>query len=335
MDVNERIDIVRKTILTNKKPSYQTTNKKEVRVRCPYCGDSKKDPSHAHLYIEMRPPFKFYCQRCSTAGVLNQQTLRDLGVVNNDLSVSVIEANKTIKKGNEKITYKKTKLDFNTVNSQQSANVLDYFSYRFQKDFTLDYIVNKYKVVADSQQFFQDNNIHVPPGQYDFVNSIGFASSDNSHIIFRDITNQQRKRYYNLNLNPYEERNITNKIYNIKSNIDILSDEINLVISEGIFDIIGVYEHFYKDNIADKNNYIFASANGKGYVPVILNYMRMGFLNLNITIYSDADVHINFFKDLKKSLSYLKNTQLTIYYNTIDKDFGLPLDQINLKKVIV
>ena len=39
-----------KTILDNIKPSYQTTNRKEIRVRCPYCGDSKSNQSSAHMY---------------------------------------------------------------------------------------------------------------------------------------------------------------------------------------------------------------------------------------------------------------------------------------------
>jgi len=340
--MDNQVEKIRELLLRNKKPSYQTTNRKEVRVRCCYCGDSKKDKNHAHLYIEMKPPFKFYCQKCSTGGVLNNQSLRDLNVFNNDASSAIIEANKTIKRteGVQRITVKKYVPKMTTVESPQTINCLDYISSRYNMPFTNEYIVGKFKAITNSRQFFQDNNIMIPVDQYkrplyDFDNSIGFLSSDNTHIIFRDITGQQMKRYYNMALFQNDEKGIANKIYNIKSSINILSDEINLVITEGVFDIIGVYEHFYKDKVADKNNYIFAAAAGKGYGAVIANYIRMGFLNLNVTIYSDSDVEIGFYKDLKSSLFYLKNTPITIFYNTIEKDFGVSKDKISLRRALV
>jgi hypothetical protein len=339
--MTDQVEQIRNLILKNKKPSYQTTNRKEVRVRCPYCGDSKRDKNHAHLYIQMKPPFAFYCQKCNTSGVLNSQTLRDLNIFSNDASVSIIEANKTIKSvyGVQKVSFKKHNPILNKIETQNSLNAVDYFCSRYNQTFTNEYIVDKFKAVTNARQFFSDNNISYPVDNYnrqmyDFDNSIGFLSSDGSHVIFRDITGQQMKRYFNLNLFN-DEQSTSNKIYNIKSSLDMLSDEINLVITEGIFDIIGVYEHLYKGTIEGKNNYIFAAAAGKGYGAVISHYIRMGFLNLNITIYSDSDVEPNFFREMKSDLIYLKNSPLTIYYNTIGKDFGVPKDQISLRKVIV
>lgn len=46
------------------KPSYQNTNRSEIRVRCPYCGDSVKNPMDAHFYISMTPPFMYHCFKC-------------------------------------------------------------------------------------------------------------------------------------------------------------------------------------------------------------------------------------------------------------------------------
>jgi hypothetical protein len=340
--MTDQVEQIRSLILKNKKPSYQTTNRKEVRVRCPYCGDSKKDKNHAHMYIQMKPPFAFYCQKCNTSGVLNAQTLRDLNIFSNDVSVSIIEANKTIKNnsGVQKISFKKHTPVMNKVETQFSKNAVDYFSRRYNVQYTNEYLVDKFKAITNSQQFFADNNIRYPVDNYgrpmyDFNNAIGFLSSDGSHVIFRDITNMQMKRYFNLNLYGDEEFSTSNKIYNIRSSLDILSDQIELVMTEGVFDIIGVYEHFYKNEVSDKNNYIFAAAAGKGYGAVIAHYIRMGFLNLNITIYSDADVDHSFFRQLKSELVYLKNSPITIFYNTKEKDFGIPRDMISLKKVIV
>jgi hypothetical protein len=337
--MQDQVDVIR-NVLLSKKPSFLTTNRSHVRVRCPYCGDSRKSPNSAHLYVKMAPPFEFYCQRCDTGGVLNAKVLRELEIYNNEASMSIIEANKNIERvsGIQKISVRKYKPRLNTVENEYSVNSVHYLNHRYGLNLDNDYIVNSFKAITNVDQFFKDNNIRYPVDQYgrqmyDFYNSIGFLSSDGSHVIFRDITGQQAKRYYNLNLFN-EPRSTSNKLYNIKTELDILQDEINLIITEGVFDIIGVYEHFYKNNI-NNGNYIFAAAAGKGYGAVISHYIQMGFLNLNITIYSDADVDPGFFRELKKNLIYIKNSPLTIYYNTREKDFGVPKDRISLRKVII
>ena len=337
----DQIEQVRKFLLQNKKPSYQTTDKKEVRVRCPYCGDSKKDRNHAHMYIEMTPPFMFYCQRCDTSGVLNSQTLRDLGLYSNDLSVSVIEANKTVKRnqGVEKLNAVKFDTKLNNVENEFTEKAVDYVSKRMGIQLTNEELVTRYKAVTNAAQFFEDNRMKPPVGwnnqvMYDFYNSIGFLSSDGSHVIFRDMTGLQKKKYFNLNLQPHNF-SISSKIYNISSSVNMMAPSVNLIITEGIFDIMGVYEHFYKDTVKDRDDYIFAASCGKGFLAVISHYVQMGFLDLNITIYSDSDVNIFFYKDLKETSPYLKNVSITVYYNTLEKDFGIPKDRIKLKKVII
>ncbi len=340
--MEDQIEQVRTLILRNKKPSYQTTNRKEVRVRCPYCGDSKKDKNHAHMYIKMSPPFAFYCQKCSTAGVVNQQVLRDLGIFNNDLSINIIEANKTVKRaqGVQRVSFKANNPTLNKAETQFSANAVAYFNGRYGFSYDNAHIVDRYKAITNAAQFFADNRIPVPFDRYgrqhyDFNNSIGFLSSDGSHVIFRDITGMQPKRYYNLNLMPDEDFATSNKLYNIKSSLDILADQVNLVMTEGVFDIVGVYEHFYKGKVEERNDHIFAAAAGKGYGAVVAHYVRMGFLNLALTIYSDADVDVQFFRDLKADSPYLKNIPITIFYNTVEKDFGIPKDRIALRRVVV
>ena len=123
--------------------------------------------------------------------------------------------------------------------------------------------------------------------------------------------------------------------------IDIMQPVVNLVITEGIFDIIGVYTHFYKNTQYEKNT-IFAAACGKSYNAVILNYIRLGFLNLNISIYSDGDVDVNFYRELKDSNPYLKGSNITIFYNDLydpstgyGKDYGVKKEDIKLRKVII
>ena len=334
--MNEYIEQIREHLL-KKKPSYQTTNRKEIRVRCPYCGDSKKDMSAAHLYIEMSPPFLFHCFKCETAGFLTQKVLQDLEVYENKVALGLIEANKSVKENQNiqlKTTHFKNLLLEPDLNTLETQNTLNYFNTRFGTNLDPVFISKKFNCVLNPSKFITDNNIFIRAGGFNYSEGIGFLSSDRSHVVFRDIYGRQQKRYNNLNL--YQQNNIksSSKIYNISADLDILKEKVNLVITEGIFDIIGVYLAFYKDTLAE-NNTIFAAACGKGYNAVILNYIRMGFLDFDLTIYSDNDVDINFFKSLKNISQYLHNSKITIYYNTQEKDFGVPKDRISLKKVII
>ena len=332
LDVAQVVESVRNIILKEKKPSYTTTNKKEVRVRCPYCGDSKSNKSSAHMYIEMRPPFRFHCFKCETAGRLTQQTAKDFGLYDIELNSLLVEGSKLIRNsGPTQISFTKNTVAFDSFNTQQTANSIAYFNNRFGTDLDGDYITNKFKAVLSAPDFFKRNNIYVSQNQYDFINVIGFVSSDASHIVFRDTSGYQPRRYYNLALT---EDDFASKIYNISSDIDILSDSVNLVMTEGIFDIIGVYLHFYKDTPNEKNT-IFSAACGKGFNSVISHFIRRGFLNMNIIIYSDGDVSPEFFRNLKASSPYLKNMRFTVYYNTLEKDFGIRKENISLKRVII
>lgn len=340
MDILDNIETIRNLILTNKKPSHQTTNKKEISVRCPYCGDSKSNLSATHLYIEMKPPFKFHCFKCETSGVLSQEVFRDLGIFNTDLSLAIINANKQFRSnsGIQKVSYKKHKLINNAYDSYSSRNAVLYFNNRYGTNYSNESLIRAFRAVTDPIQFFKDNNIKVPDGIFDYSNAIGFISSDSSHIVFRDISGKSKKRYNNLNLFPYDDISSISKTYNIPTDIDIMKEKVTLVITEGIFDIIGVYNHFYNN----EKNMIFAAACGKAYNAVILNYIRMGFLNLDIVIYSDADVNINFYRSLKSNSPYLKNSKITVFYNDLyeqetgyGKDYGVRKEDIKLKKIII
>jgi len=353
MEVEEIENNVKNFILEQKKPAYQTSNRKEIRVRCPYCGDSQKNRNDAHFYIEMKIPFKFYCQRCNTGGILTQDTLKDLEIFDSSLSVSLIEGKKISRKlsGIKKIEAAPFKKKINnktdTLSKYIKNNIFmdendfsllfkttNYFNERFKTSFSKEYLEEKFKCILSPFNFFKKNNIFTDLSKYNFNEAIGFLSSDNSYAIFRDISNLQKTRYYNLNIFPYENGSINSKIYNIHSDINVLEEKVNLIITEGIFDIIGVFIHFYLGKEEEKNT-IFAAACGKSFLAVIQNFVRLGFLDFNLIIYSDADVSINFYKNLKNSSVYLRNMPITIFFNIKEKDFGVSKDKISLKKVVI
>lgn len=340
MEDESSIEAIRQLILTNKHPSYQTTDRREIRVVCPYCDDARhKDPGK--FYIAMKPPFMFHCKRCETSGILTAKVLQDLGIYEASAGENLILANKEFK-DNQKIqhiSYKRRNLKNIVSNSKAESAALLYFNQRYGTNYTAEEVIEKFKAVLDANYFFQENKIYASNKQFDCSHAIGFISADSTHIIFRDITGQQNLRYNNLNIEKsYED---ASKLYNISSNIDTMQDEVNLVITEGIFDIIGVYNYFYKGTPEEENT-IFAAACGKSYGAVILKYIRMGFLNLNISIYSDADVDISFYRELKKSSPYLKNSRIIVYYNDkynpvtkYGKDYGVRREEISLRKAII
>lgn len=317
------------TILALRKPSYTTTSGMEIRVRCPYCGDSKKDLSQAHMYIQTQSPYKFFCQKCTTSGTLNNNVLKDLGIYDGEVAVQILEENKVARKASTvgHVSFKKKTLLFPKIDSEQTP-ASRYFNSRFRTSYTASEISDNFKAIVDAKSFFELNKIYDPRG-YDFQNAIGFLSADNSHIIFRDITGKQYKRYHNLALN---DNPMSSKIYNIPTTIDLLSESITLVMAEGIFDIISIYENFYK---GVGNNYIFAAACGKSYESVIEKYIGLGFLNIKPIIYSDADVSATFYRNMKSKSIYLDSTIMTVYYNEYkdEKDFGVPKERISPRAI--
>jgi len=329
-DTKYLVDNIRATLKATLDPCYDNTSKTEIYCRCPNCGDSQNDRRKAHFYIQMKPPFKYYCQKCGFSGQLNQDVLNKLQVFDGTTILNINEANKNTP--NVKIAHTKVEVDLNykDEDNEISQAGLKYFNDRFKVNATLDEANTKFKCICNPYAFLTQNKIDISKSKFDFSKAIGFLSSDNKYLICRDITGKQAIRYSNQYLTQDDDKS---KIYNIKLPINILTDEITLVITEGIFDCIGVYYKFYSE--AQNGNIIIAAGCGKSYPQVIEKFIKMGFLNLKIEIYSDTDVSVKTFQELKESKYYLKNIPLTIYYNTLGKDCGTSADQINVTKTII
>ena len=326
------IDEVKQAIITRIQPHKLSPDQKWLYVRCPYCGDSRKNANHVHMGISLTPPFYYHCLRCDCGGPLTRRVLNDIGVFDNDVILSVNKINKVeYSKTNSNyrsILTKPKKLQFPilTNNNIEQRN-LEYFNKRFDTNLTAEYIVDKFKAILNPYEFFKLNNIKT---KFNYSNFIGFVSADEGYGIFRDTTGQAKTRYNNCKFT--QEGIECTKIYAIKSQINVLSDQVTLVITEGIFDIIGIYLAEYKNTEKEKNT-IFAAACGKGYNAVINYFVHKGFLNLKIIIYSDTDVSREKLIDIKNSNYIIKDDTITVYYNTLSKDVGVPKSQIKLREM--
>ncbi len=300
-----------------------------VVVRCPYCGDSL-NPASAHLYIKITPPYEFYCQRCTHGGVLSLDTLRDLEIYDPSLISVINDGNSDFRKNNRHRYIPKFKVRApNFKGSDTEMRNLKYFNDRYGTDIDHTELESKYSCILDVKEFISLNNIRVVEKfkHIDFSKYIGFVSSDKSHLIARN-TVDGGMRYININIHDSVDGK---KEYNITDNLDIMSEKIRLIMTEGIFDIIGVREHFYKSY--DDTNTVFVAGVGKAFNSVINSYSRKGCLDLDVIIYADSDTTIPFYKNLKKNNKFIKDTQITVYFNSIGKDFGVEKSKINLMRV--
>ena len=80
-----------------------TTDGKEIRLRCRYCGDSRKQ-SERHMYVQLPngiQPMFYNCFRinCSAKGIVTWDKLEDWGVMLSESDIKdIIDYNKFINK---------------------------------------------------------------------------------------------------------------------------------------------------------------------------------------------------------------------------------------------
>lgn len=317
-----------------------TTDKSETQIRCPFCGDSE-NINHAHLYINNNPPFKYYCQKCSTSGIVTDKFLKSLDLYDPEV-ISFVNKNykKYLKNLNKKYgnnfldNFKK---EFNVLPNQFTKLEklkLKYINDRLGIKINTKGLIKKYKIILNLKDFFAKNNLKMNEFYKDNLKKlntyyVGFLLNDNNQICFRDITNKQPERYINKKI--YSENIIqSRKFYTIENKIDLSSEVFNLYLAEGIFDIIGIYNHIYDCN--QNSNDLFISCNGKSY-NFVLNYLKsLGILNCNINIYSDKDVSLKKLGELVNKNILTKFNGYNVYYNTIGKDYGVRKDEIILSE---
>ena len=154
---------------------------------------------------------------------------------------------------------------------------------------------------------------------------------DKMSIVFRNIEKDPKIRYIKYPI--FNGLQLGETSYVIPMKADIMSPSINLNVSEGIFDILGVFFNIMKGNL--KNN-IYVAVTGSGYRRVIKYFLRKGFAcNLNINIYSDNDKDIDWYSNILKDKYWFND--INIYYNGMEgeKDFGVTSDKIIIQKAVI
>lgn len=326
-------------------PGVVPTSNIQLQTKCFLCGDSKKNPNKKRLGIKIDfnnpdEPVLYQCFNCHATGVFTPEMLKQLDVDDKELISSLRHMNHEILKddGSRVNRYKNTKevqIDFPPLYKKNSTiKKIKYLFGRMGTEIPIEDFT-RLKLVFNLMDFLQVNKVK-PANDYVKTLSedyIGFVSVNNEYIIFRDITDNHNMRYVKYNIfNVFDN---TNSFYAIKNSLDIMTPEdVHISITEGTFDILSLYCNVFERNI--QNNICIASCNGNFREPIRF-YLKKGLVGSNIKIdcYQDNDTLLNFRKMRTEFKPYLGgiSDNFSVYYNTLNKDFGVSKDKIQIDKL--
>lgn len=308
-----------------------------VAIRCPICGDSLKhqDSVHCYVNIEGGKPVSYYCfAGCSDGHWVNSDFLRAVGLKDPGLINAVWTYNKRFmngkaKRDSEYIIYGTKKCIVPFYKSCSHLNKLGYIENRLGVNLTYQDCVDL-KIILSLKDFLDINgfSITIPAYSAQILENhyVGFLSADGSYIIFRD-TGNNKYRYINYPVFK-NSGNWGSKLYIIPGTYDLMANDIECNITEGVFDILGCY---FNLNNSDKTNKLYSAVNGAGFLGVIKRILHIGFIdNLNVNIFADEDKPPVFFKNLSEIKNFCKS--INLFYNKYpgEKDIGVRKDHIDI-----
>ena len=335
--------------LENRGEYFKKVHEGQYRIRCPFCGDTQKNLNEGHLYIKCDLDndnnIQYNCFKCNqNSGHMTKELLELLGCENE--MINNFSKNKKLMKSERKKINEMIYFDYK-IPEIRDRSKLHYIEDRLGLLFTDDDF-SKMKVIPSLYDFLCTNKIKYRPFN-DYIlkllqrDYIGFLTNGNSHILFRDTTEQNEYSWIKY---PITEDSMKNRVfYTIKASegIDVFTqDDITINLSEGVFDALGIAYHF---NYM-KPNVMNISVSGQQYEAIILYLIKIGVVgkNVEINIFTDNDEMFN--KDKRRKsyrsgIPYLKKSldsyrflfkRINFYKNTISKDFGVKRNEISLKK---
>ena len=316
----------------------------EVRTRCPFCGDSQKNFRTGHLYLRINPndnlPIVYNCFKCPAQGVLKYDDLELLGICGDEYKMGLTHLNKTSDRvSSQDSIIKDIAFEYENI-VRLNTHKLYYIENRLGVPITPE-TVKGMKVVTSLYDFLQQNKIDTlmcKPGMADMLEKhyIGFLSNNNSHILFRALTDDFDIRWYKY---PITHASVGQRLfYSMESTVDLYTeDEIIINLAEGVMDTISICHNldFYQ-----RDNVLNISVCGKHYTSILKYLFGMGFVGTNITvnIFADrdgtTDTSIEYYKKIFKDYSYFVR-RINVYYNLASKDCGVPKSKIALEKHVI
>lgn len=332
-------------------PNEMSTDGTNIRVRCPFCGDSIKNPNSKHFSIKAvvdeDEPMLYHCfqpsYRCGAQGILTPDVLQKLGCMDMKTLMELSQYNMRLPKhirGNKNQLFKVAR-QYEIVNRINAINQkkMDYINHRL--GITLDQpMMRQLKIQLSINDYLKLNDIQkrtMSQKTIDVLNrcTIGFVSAYSDYLILRDVTADQiTGRRYTMYRNDGTMDPNDMKLYVIPTELDLLSPEpLDLHIAEGTFSILGAYLNCKQGR--DHRNQIFAANCGTGYFKTIDHIAKQyGMLSMCIHIWSDSEVPVKTYKKLLETVdSRIDIRSFTVYYNSKAEDFGHAKSDIKVERM--
>lgn len=291
------------------------TNHEQYRGRlCPRCGDTKY---HCYVKISLStddPPL-WHCFKCNESGVVNKQFLAAYQLD--------IQLPKDVKyhKRIESNEYASIKLNQASCNENDDVSgVVQYINDRIGVNVTFEelqqfrYVGNPRGYVAE---FFGRNEV-----QPNVLQNRYWFQLNNGNIIGRYNNDNTEYRWIR-----YPTKHVRGRgIYTMRCGVDT-HEPINIVIAEGIMDVIGLYYHYPMQNA------LYIATLGSDYKSGITHILKTGIFgnSVMIHIFKDSDVDNRFIKIDNSTQRLFKHIYL--YQNMIDKDYGVTIDKMDIQRI--
>lgn len=289
----------------------------------------------------------YRCLKCNVSGLVTETFLEELGIF---LDTENRKMLKSFTKRSMKVA-KLVNMDVEKFyvplfqDSSLCKRKLSYIRDRLHIELDLNK-AQEHKIILNFFDFLKANDLLEPDDHHligiDYNNMmnlnenyVGFLSTNNNAIIFRDITGKQRYRYFKVVLN---NRNVNaDAFYSVPFKLSLMyTHEVHVHIAEGIFDILSIKENLIRNT---ETNYFYATC-GFGSVNIIKYLIHHGInTNVYLHIYSDNDKTDWNHKRYLFNKNYLTEwiDHIYIHRNKYknEKDYGVPLVQINdIKRMI-
>ena len=310
------MDTIRDTV-----PVFKKRTSIQWSIRCPYCGDSKKDPRDSHCYIKWAmddSPLLFNCFLCNTHGVVDKKFL-DLIGVKKDLSELV-----AFNKSNRFSSIKNKTVDIITGEVDMNSPQVKYIEHRLGPGLIRD-DYNKFRILTNISNVLpyvsSDKVKNSLPSNND---SISFLTNDKTVLLTR-LFEDGEIRWKKLRIVPNDSKSF----YAIQSSFDLFTqDPITINIAEGVMDVISIYKNFN-----DHGASLFIAALGSDYIDALEYSINLGVIGKNVTVkvYMDADQNEKRLIDELKKYRWLYNG-IFVYRNVIGKDVGVRIEDIKLEE---
>lgn len=286
---------------------------------CPFCGDTKR-----HMYVKIdlsddSVPVLYNCFKCNEHGRINSEFLSGLNIINLTIPKfgrKKIDYNENLNT-NKKIEY------FNINDTFEIDKGIEYIQSRINVTPTYD-DMKMFGIISDPRMYYKDildfkgnDNINLNQRVWFMMTNcgmIGRCHHDDKHI----------DRWKKINPNSSK---IKRGFYLFKKPFDLHST-INVVMCEGIMDCIGLY---YNHDCG--NNNIFIASLGTDYNSTLEYLINRGIFgaSVSVKIFIDSnDVRNIYYDNIYDNL--FKN--ISIYHNMASKDYGVPIDQYDIQKLI-